>query len=136
MKTVLTLLLAAVLLSAFGKGFEEDLDQVENWLNKTYKKESLAYKSVRKKLEAIFSSSKSEPEKIAELHKEFPKAFPDAADQENTAKEYFEKAAGFAAKKDYAEAVKWLKKAAELGNPNVITAGRAFSRIMPKRSSG
>ena len=119
MKTVLTFLFAAVLLSALGKGFEEELDQAETWLNKTYKKDSLAYKSVRKKLDAIFASAKSEPEKIAELYREFPKAFPDAAaDRENTANDYFEKASVFAARKDYAEAVKWLKKAADLGEPN------------------
>ena len=119
MKTVLTVLIAAALLSAFGKGFEEELDQAETWLNQTYKKDSLAYKSVRKKLDAIFASAKSEPEKIAELHREFPKAFPDAAaDQEKAAKGYFEKASVFAAKKEYAEAVKWLRKAADLGEPN------------------
>jgi len=119
MKTVLTLLFAAVLLSISGKSFEEDLDQVETWLNKTYKKDSLAYKSVRAKLESIFSSSKKEPEKIAELHKEFPKAFPaDAEEKENTAKGYFEKAIEYAGKKNYEEAAKWLKKAAGLGDPN------------------
>ena len=77
MKILMTLLFAAALLCASGKTFEEDLDQVENWLNKTYQKDSLAYKSVRKKLEAIFASSKKEAEKIAELHKEFPNAFPE-----------------------------------------------------------
>ena len=119
MKTVLTLLFAAVLLSISGKSFEEELDQVETWLNKTYKKDSLAYKSVRAKLESIFSSSKKEPEKIAELHKEFPKAFPaDAEEKENTAKGYFEKATEYAGKKNYEEAAKWLKKAAGLGDPN------------------
>ena len=119
MKTVLTLLFAAALLCTYGKSFEEELDLVETWLNKTYKKDTLAYKSIRKKLETIFASSKSEREKIAELHKEFPRAFPEAAaDEENEAKGYFEKATGFAEKKKYEEAVKWFRKAADLGEPN------------------
>ena len=119
MKILMTLLFAAALLCASGKTFEEDLDQVENWLNKTYQKDSLAYKSVRKKLEAIFASSKKEAEKIAELHKEFPNAFPeDVIEKENLAKSYFEKATELSLKKEYAEAVKWFRKAADMGEPN------------------
>lgn len=119
MKFVLTLLFAAALFGVFGKSFEEDLNQAETWLNKTYKKDSLAYKSVRKKLEAIFASSKKESEKIAELHKEFPDAFPeDAIEKENMAKDYFTKATEHSLKKEYAEAVKWFQKAAEMGEPN------------------
>ena len=119
MKILMTLLFAAALLCASGKSFEEDLNQVENWLNKTYQKDSLAYKSVRKKLEAIFASPKKEAEKTADLHKEFPNAFPeDVIEKENMAKRYFEKATEHSLKKEYTEAVKWFRKAADMGEPN------------------
>ena len=119
MKFFLTLLFAVALLGVFGKSFEEDLDKAETWLNKTYRKDSLAYKSVRKKLEEVFASSKTEAEKIAELHKKFPDAFPeDVIEKENLAKSYFEKASEHSLKKEHGEAVKWFRKAADMGEPN------------------
>ena len=76
MKKLLTLVLTAVLFGAFGESFEDELSRVENWINATYRSSPRAHKFATDKLDKICASEQSEQEKIAELRKQFPKAFP------------------------------------------------------------
>ena len=75
MKKILTTMLTAALLGAFAQGFEEERQRAEQWLDQTYKPGSPDHGAVRKKLQTISDSAKPEKDKIAELHKAFPKAF-------------------------------------------------------------
>ena len=113
MKKILTTMLTAALLGAFAQGFEEERQRAEQWLDRTYKPGSQDHGAVRKKLQAISDSAKSEKEKIAELHKEFPKAFSAKPDD---AEALYQKAVGFADREDYVSAVKYGRIAAEQGH--------------------
>lgn len=82
MKKILSAVLAFALISVFGESFEDELNRVETWINTTYQAGSLAHRSYSQKLLNIFNSRKTEEEKIADLRKTFPKAFP-AVEKEN-----------------------------------------------------
>ena len=85
MKSSLKKLLLAGMLLVCGMTFaaEDYLDcikQIDQWLNANYGNVPPAYKAGFEKLGRIIGSSKSEEEKVAELKKEFPKAFDKTGD--------------------------------------------------------
>ena len=121
MKVLLTLLVAVSAICVFGGSFEDELYQVETWAKQTYGQDSLAYKSVQKKLNAIYESSTPEKEKIDQLHKLFPNAYQKTKAVSNTyshsdAEADLKKGKQLFNEKKYAEAVVYFRKAAEYGH--------------------
>ncbi|MBQ9501095.1 MAG: hypothetical protein IJU70_02950, partial [Lentisphaeria bacterium] len=113
MKKILTTMLTVALLGAFAQSFEEERQRAEQWLDRTYKPGSQDAGAIRKKIQDISDSKKSEKEKIAELYKEFPNAFSVKPDD---AEALYQKAVDFADQEDYVSAVKYGRIAAEQGH--------------------
>ena len=121
MKKFLPVLVLSSAICVFGGSFEDELYQVEIWAKQAYGQDSLAYKSVQKKLNAIYESSSQEKEKIDQLHKLFPNAYQkikvvSKTKSSSEAEADFNKGQQLFVEKKYTEAVVYFRKAAEQGD--------------------
>ena len=124
MKKFLLSSLAAVMLCSMllAEDYYTVLDQAEKWIDSTYNPGSLANRRAKTNLIKLDEAQGSEAEKIANIKKAFPNAFksesakPAQPTNSSSAQDYFYKGVEYYKNKNYPEAVKWFRKAAEQGD--------------------
>ena len=102
--------LSVFLLNAQATELFDCIKEAEIWLKSSYSENPVMLKVGLERLEKIGASSLSNEEKVQEIKNKFPKAF-----EKISAEDAFKKAFEFSNQENYAEAVKWYRKAAEQG---------------------
>ena len=103
--------LSVFLLNAQATDLFECIKEAEIWLKSSYSENPVTLKVGLERLEKIGASSLSDEEKVQEIKNKFPKAF-----EKISAEDAFEKGIEFSNQENYAEEVKWYRKAAEQGD--------------------
>ena len=109
--------LSVFLLNAQATDLFECLKEAEIWLKSSYSENPVTLKVGLERLEKIGASSLSDEEKVQEIKNKFPKAF-----EKISAEDSLKKGNDFLNQENYAEAVKWYRKAAEQGHGSAIEA--------------
>ena len=103
--------LSVFLLNAQATELFDCIKEAEIWLKSSYSENPVMLKVGLERLEKIGASSLSDEEKVQEIKNKFPKAF-----EKISAEDALKKGNEFFNQENYAEAVKWYRKAAEQGD--------------------
>ena len=103
--------LSVFLLNAQATELFDCIKEAEIWLKSSYSENPVMLKVGLERLEKIGASSLSDEEKVQEIKNKFPMAF-----EKISAEDALKKGNEFFNQENYAEAVKWYRKAAEQGD--------------------